>query len=95
MRQVTIALAQMNPVMDDVSRNLDTMVKLVEDVSLQHKIDLFVFPELATTGYECGVRFADLAERVTDHTVNTLASAPRSTIPTSCSAWPRSKRWRA
>jgi predicted amidohydrolase len=66
MRQVTIALAQMTPVMDDVSRNLDTMVKLVEDVSLQHKIDLFVFPELATTGYECGVRFADLAERVTD-----------------------------
>ena len=73
MRQVTIALAQMNPVLDDVSQNLDTMVKLVEDVSLQHKIDLIVFPELVTTGYECGVRFADLAERVADHTVNTLA----------------------
>ena len=73
MRQLTIALAQMSPILDDVSRNLDTMVKLVEDINRQRKVDLVVFPELVTTGYECGVRFADLAERVSDHVVNTLA----------------------
>jgi len=27
----------------------------------EQKVDLIVFPELATTGYECGVRFVDFA----------------------------------
>ncbi len=50
MRQLTIALAPMGPILDDVSRNLDTMVQLVEDIIRQRKVDLVVFPELVTTG---------------------------------------------
>lgn len=73
MREVTIAVAQMHPVLEQVEHNLETMCRMIEEVSLQKKVDLFVFPELCTTGYECGVRFADLAERVQDHTVNTLS----------------------
>ena len=63
MRQVTVAVAQMSPLLNEVERNLDTMGALVENTCLHQQVDLFVFPELCTTGYECGVRFADLAER--------------------------------
>jgi len=73
MREVTIALAQMSPLLDQVEQNLATMCKLVEEISVQQKPDLIIFPELCTTGYECGVKFADLAERVNEHAVNTMA----------------------
>ena len=73
MRQVTIAVAQMATVLNDVEQNLGIMTKMVEDACLQQKIDLIVFPELCTTGYECGVRFADLAERIDDHAVSTMS----------------------
>ncbi|MFH1086072.1 MAG: carbon-nitrogen hydrolase family protein [Chloroflexota bacterium] len=72
MREVTVALVQTSPVLQDVDRNLADMSRLIEDVCLRQKVDLLIFPELATTGYECGVRFADLAERITDRAVNTL-----------------------
>jgi predicted amidohydrolase len=36
-------------------------------------VDLVVFPELATTGYELGLRFTEVAERVPGHAVNLLA----------------------
>ena len=73
MRQVTIAVAQMSPVLNEVEQNLNVMCKMVEDACLQRKVDIIVFPELCTTGYDCGVRFADLAESVTGHAVNTLS----------------------
>jgi predicted amidohydrolase len=73
MREVTIALAQTSPQLHQVEHNLSDMVKIVETVCLQQKVDLIVFPELSTTGYECGVKFAELAERVTEHAVNTLS----------------------
>lgn len=73
MREITVALAQISPRLGEVDENVREMCRLVEDVSLQRKVDLFVFPELSTTGYECGVRFADLAERVTEATVAALS----------------------
>jgi omega-amidase len=73
MREVTIAVAQMAPALNQVEQNLTTMCKMMEDVCLQRKVDVIVFPELCTTGYECGVHFADLAEHVDGHAVNTLA----------------------
>ena len=73
MREVTIALAQMSPLLNQVEQNLTAMSKFVEDICLQQKVDLIIFPELCTTGYECGVKFANLAERVDEHTVNTLS----------------------
>ena len=73
MREVTIALAQTSPVLNETERNLSDMCQIIETVCLQKKVDLIVFPELCTTGYECGLRFSDMAERVADHTVNTLS----------------------
>lgn len=73
MREVTIAVAQMSPVLNQVEQNVNSMCKMLEDVCLQQKVDVVVFPELCTTGYECGLRFADLAERVPGHVVDTLS----------------------
>ena len=72
MRQVTVALAQTSPVLSDVERNASDMCKIIETLCLRQKIDIIVFPELSSTGYECGVQFADLAERVSGRTVSTL-----------------------
>jgi len=73
MREITVAVVQMKPKLNEVSDNLIRMTDFVEKISLEQKVDLIVFPELVTTGYECGVRFTDLAERVTGHTANLMA----------------------
>jgi len=62
----------MAPQLGRVEENLDRMVAMVEDIGAKEKVDLILFPELATTGYECGVRFTDLAETVPGHAVNLL-----------------------
>ncbi|MGQ9584736.1 MAG: carbon-nitrogen hydrolase family protein [Anaerolineae bacterium] len=73
MREVTVAVVQMAPVLADIEENLLKMTERLEQICLQQKVDLVIFPELVTTGYECGVRFTDLAERVPGHTVNLVA----------------------
>jgi predicted amidohydrolase len=73
MREITVAVVQMQPKLNEVSENLIRMTDFVERICLEQKTDLIVFPELITTGYECGVRFTDLAERVPGHTANLLA----------------------
>ncbi len=73
MREVTVAVVQMHPRLAEVEENLAHMADLVEKICTEQNVDLIVFPELATTGYECGVRFTELAERVPGHTVNYLA----------------------
>ena len=73
MREITVATVQMAPKLAQVDANLERMGKWVEDICRDHKVDLIVFPELVTTGYECGVRFADLAERVPGNAVDYMA----------------------
>jgi len=73
MRQIAVATVQMSPLLNEVEANIERMGKWVEDICRDQKVDLIIFPELATSGYECGVRFADLAERVPGHVVNYLA----------------------
>ncbi|MFQ6059235.1 MAG: carbon-nitrogen hydrolase family protein [Anaerolineae bacterium] len=73
MREVTVAVVQMHPRLADISENLVHMSQLIEEICSRQKTDLVVFPELATTGYECGVRFTELAERVPGPTVNIIA----------------------
>jgi predicted amidohydrolase len=73
MREVTVAVVQMHPRLAEVEENLARMSDFVEKICTEQNVDLIVFPELTTTGYECGVRFTDLAERVPGHTVNYLA----------------------
>jgi omega-amidase len=73
MRQVTVAVVQTAPILTKVGDNLKRMGELVDEICHAQKVDVVVFPELASTGYECGVRFTDLAERVPGPAVNILA----------------------
>ncbi|MCS6843856.1 MAG: carbon-nitrogen hydrolase family protein [Caldilineales bacterium] len=73
MRQATIALVQSKPILGDIEENLRRMAEFVDRICKEQPVDLIVFPELATTGYECGPRFTELAEYVPGHTVNYLA----------------------
>ena len=73
MHEITIAVVQMHPQLGQVEENLIRMGKFVDEICADQKVDLIVFPELATTGYEVGLRFTDVAERVPGHAVNVLA----------------------
>ncbi len=76
-RDATIAVVQMHPHLGDVPRNLGRMGDIVEEICMRQKTDLIIFPELATTGYEIGVKFTDLAERMPGPAVNFLAQRAR------------------
>ena len=73
MREVRVAVVQMAPALENIEQNLVKMAGYLERICLEQKVDLVIFPELVTTGYECGVRFTDLAERVPGHSVNLVA----------------------
>jgi omega-amidase len=73
MREITIALAQTSPVLNDNEENLRRMISIIQRICSEQPTDLIVFPELAVSGYECGLNFTRLAERVTGHAVSYLA----------------------
>jgi omega-amidase len=73
MREITIALVQLEPKLSELEQNLVRMSEMIERVCLEEPVDLVIFPELATSGYECGMRFTDLAEQPPAHSVNLLA----------------------
>ena len=72
-REITVALVQTKPLLGDIAENLRRMGEFVDRICREQPVDLIVFPELATTGYECGPRFTELAEYVPGHSVNFLA----------------------
>ncbi len=73
MREITVACVQMVPRLNEIEENLVRMTESIERICGEQQVDLIVFPELCTTGYECGVRFTELAERVPGHTANLMA----------------------
>lgn len=73
MREITVATVQMKPALGESEDNLVKMSDFVSKIASQQRVDLIVFPELATSGYELGVRFTELAQRVPGPTVNLLA----------------------
>ena len=73
MREITVATIQMAPRLAEQPDNLAHMVEWLDKVCTEQHVDVAVFPELITTGYECGVQFTDLAERVPGPTVNLIA----------------------
>lgn len=73
MREITIATVQMNPRLGEAEENLVKMSEMISRIASQQKIDLIIFPELITSGYELGVRFTELAQRVPGPTINLLA----------------------
>jgi predicted amidohydrolase len=72
-RDVNVAAVQMRPVLNEVEENLVRMADFIRKIASEQKVDLIVFPELITTGYECGMYFTDLAQRVPGPAVNVLA----------------------
>jgi predicted amidohydrolase len=73
MREVTIAVVQMKPVLGEPEENLVKMSEKITTIASQQKVDLIVFPELITSGSELGLRFTELAQRIPGPTVNLIA----------------------
>lgn len=73
MREITVAVVQMKPRLGEAEENLVKMTEMVSRIASQQKVDLIVFPELITSGYELGVRFTEIAQRVPGPTVNLMA----------------------
>ena len=72
MREVTIATVQMKPQLGAMEDNLVSMSNWIKEVATKQKVDLIVFPELITTGYECGVGFTDFAQRIPGPSINLI-----------------------
>jgi len=61
--ELKVASVQLQPYLCDLTGNIDQLCALVERTMAQDAaIKLIVFPELATSGYECGPEFTRLAE---------------------------------
>jgi predicted amidohydrolase len=63
----------MKPQLGEAEENLLKMSETIGKIASQQKVDLIVFPELITSGYELGVRFTELAQRVPGPAVNMVA----------------------
>ncbi|HEY74393.1 MAG: carbon-nitrogen hydrolase family protein [Chloroflexi bacterium] len=73
MREITIATVQMKPELGQMEDNLVKMNELMTRAATEQMVDLVIFPELVTTGYEIGPRFPELAQRIPGPTVNLIA----------------------
>lgn len=73
MREVTIAVVQMKPILGEPEENLVKMSEKITSIASAQKVDLIVFPELITSGSELGLRFTELAQRIPGPTVNLIA----------------------
>ena len=73
MREITIATVQFQPKLGEPEENLVKMSDYVSKIASQQKVDLILFPELATSGYELGVRFTELAQHIPGPTVNLMS----------------------
>jgi predicted amidohydrolase len=73
MREVSIALVQMKPDLGEMEDNLVKMSDFISKIASQQKVDLILFPELVTSGYEMGVKFTDMAQQVPGPTINLLS----------------------
>ncbi len=73
MREVTVAVVQMKPRLGEPEENLIKMSEMISTIASQQRVDLIVFPELITSGYELGVRFTEVAQRIPGPTINLMA----------------------
>ena len=73
MREITVATVQMKPEPGQMEDNLIKMSEFISRIATEQPVDLIVFPELITTGYEMGPRFPDMAQRIPGPTVNLIA----------------------
>jgi omega-amidase len=73
MREITVATVQMKPDLGEIEDNLVKISDFVSKIANQQKVDLILFPELVTSGYELGVKFTQVAQLVPGPTVNLLS----------------------
>lgn len=73
MREITVAIVQMKPLLGEPEDNLVKMSDFVSTIASQQRVDLIIFPELTTSGYELGLRFTEIAQRVPGPTINLMA----------------------
>lgn len=73
MSEITIAAVQMKPTLGAAEENLMKITNYIRQIATSQKVDLIIFPELATTGAENGIHFTDLAQRVPGPAVNLIA----------------------
>ncbi len=72
MPEITVATVQMQPVLGQMEDNLVKMGEMIRRIASEQPVDLIVFPELATTGYEVGPRFPQMAQLVPGPAANIL-----------------------
>jgi predicted amidohydrolase len=72
MRNITVATVQMQPGLGQMEENLMKMGEFIRRIALEQPVDLIVFPELATTGYELGPRFPQTAQLVPGPTASII-----------------------
>ena len=64
---VCVACVQFEPKLNQYKENIRRMCEMIDRAMTDHpKTQLIVFPELSTTGYECGERFREFAEALDD-----------------------------
>jgi len=73
MREITVATVQMKPDLGEVEDNLVKMSDYITKIASQQKVDIILFPELVTSGYELGVKFTQVAQNVPGPTVNLVS----------------------
>jgi len=73
MREITIATVQMKPELGEVENNLVKISDFMSKIANQQKVDLILFPELVTSGYELGVKFTQVAQMIPGPTVNLIS----------------------
>ena len=79
MREIIVAVVQMDTKLAEPEVNLAKMSEFIRKITSEQKVDLIVFPELATTGYECGVKFTQLTQRVPGPAANVMAQRANET----------------
>lgn len=79
MREITVAVVQMETKLAEPEANLAKMSDFVRKISSQQKVDVIVFPELALTGSDCGAQFTQLVQRVPGPAVNVMAQRANDT----------------
>ncbi|MCS6836284.1 MAG: carbon-nitrogen hydrolase family protein [Anaerolineae bacterium] len=73
MREISVAVVQLNVQLGQPEENLVKIGEAIAEIASKQRVDLLVFPELATSGTELGVRFTDVAQRVPGPTINLIA----------------------
>ena len=72
MRELNIAVVQMEPELTKMEANVSQMADYSTKIATAQPVDIIVFPELAITGDEGGPRFAQMAQRVPGAVTNIL-----------------------